>query len=992
MSRLLLFITVTMALASMALAQSTGSIRGQVTDESGAAVPGAKVTVSASGAVIRETTSAADGAYTVAGLASGSYTVVASAPGLKQFEPTAVEVATGPKTVDLLLRVTLEKQEVTVRGEGEGAHVSTEASANAGAIVLKQEDLDALSDDPDDLQQDLQALAGPSAGPDGAQIYIDGFTGGRLPPKSSIREIRINQNPFSAEFDRLGYGRIEILTKPGADTFHGQFRFETSQMAFDARNPFLTTPETPDFSTNQYDGNLGGPLGKKASFFLDFERRDINDDNILYPSALELAQELDPAGSAGANQFLPTPQHRTTVSPRLDYQLSTNNTLSLRYSWESDDRRNRGLGPYTLPSAAYHSTGNQNTVQATETAVLNSKTINETRFQYWHETGDNTALNATPLLSVTDAFTTGGSTMGRSTDVENHYEIQNYTSIVSGAHSWKFGIRVRAITDDNVSPTNYNGVFSFAGGLAPALDANYQPIPGATPVQLTSVEQYQRYLLLSGRGYSAQQLLAAGATPTQFGITVGNPAASITQVDVGPFITDDWKVRPNLTISTGLRWEAQTHVSDWSDFAPRFGFAWSPTAGKGSARPSTVIRGGFGLFYTRFNSEYTLAAERFNGILEQQYTVKNPTFFPNLPTLAELQANPAYSSITQVSKDLRAPYIVQSAIGVDRQLGKNATLSVNYMFSHGVHMLLSRDINAPLPGTYIAGQPDSGTRPYGDIGQINEYESIGLLNQHQLFTNVNVRMGSMFSMFGSYVYGHAKSNTDGAGSFPADQYDLAADYGRAAYDIRHRVFLAGSANFRWNIRVSPFIFWRSGMPFNLTTGEDTSGDNLFNERPSITGANVSEGIATPCGLLDANPQSGETLIPRNCATGPSQFSVNVRVSKTFGFGPERSGGGMNPMGGGGPGGHGHGGPGGGGPGGGPGFGPMRGMFADSATSRRYNLSVGVGVRNLFNTVNLATPNGVITSPYFLQSTSIVGGFGASNDTNRRVELEARLTF
>ena len=233
---------------------------------------------------------------------------------------------------------------------------------------------------------------------------------------------------------------------------------------------------------------------------------------------------------------------------------------------------------------------------------------------------------------------------------------------------------------------------------------------------------------------------------------------------------------------------------------------------------------------------------------------------------------------------------------------------------------------------------------------------------------------------------------DRAGSFPADQYDLAADYGRAAYDIRHRVFLAGSANFRWNIRVSPFIFWRSGMPFNLTTGEDTSGDNLFNERPSITGANVSEGIATPCGLLDANPQSGETLIPRNCATGPSQFSVNVRVSKTFGFGPERSGGGMNPMGGGGPGGHGHGGPGGGGPGGGPGFGPMRGMFADSATSRRYNLSVGVGVRNLFNTVNLATPNGVITSPYFLQSTSIVGGFGASNDTNRRVELEARLTF
>ncbi|MGA3024622.1 MAG: carboxypeptidase-like regulatory domain-containing protein [Bryobacteraceae bacterium] len=985
MSRFLLAIVVLIALSGAALAQTAGIIRGQVTDESGAGVPGAKVTVSTAAGVVKAVTTGADGSYVATGLADGAYTVLASSPGLKQLQPARVDVAGGPKTVNLLLMVTLEKQEVTVQGEAQGATVSLESSNNAGAIVLKQQDLDALSDDPDDLQQDLQALAGPSAGPDGAQIYIDGFTGGRLPPKESIREIRINQNPFSAEYDKLGYGRIEILTKPGSDKFHGQIFFNTSQMAFDARNPFLTTPETPDFSTREYGGNVGGPLSKKASFFLDFDRRDIADDNILYPSALSFVQALYPQGAVGASQFYSTPQERTTVSPRIDYQLSTNNTLVFRYTWLENDQNGRGLSPFTLPSAAYNATDGQSTVQLTETAVLNTKTINETRFQYWHEVTNATALNAQPQLVVASAFTTGGATTGKSSDTENHYELQNYTSILKGAQSIKFGIRVRELNDDNVSPSDFNGTFLFSGGLLPVLDSNNQPVPGATPLRATSVEQFQRYLVLSSLGLSPQQMLAAGATPTEFMTTVGNPAASVSYVDVEPFVTDDWKIRPNLTISTGLRWEAQNHVHDWTDFAPRFGFAWSPGASKPSMHPSTVIRGGFGLFYTRFSSDYTLAAERNNGVLEQVYTVTNPTFFPNIPPLSLLQADPAFSSIIRVPKDLQAPYIIQSAIGVDRQLGKNTTLSVNYMFSHGEHMLLSEDVNAPLPGTYVPGQQDSGVRPYGNVGQIDQYESAGLLNQQQIFTNVNMRLNANFSMFGSYVFNHATSDTDGPSFFPQDPYNLAADYGRAAYDIHHRVFMAGSANLRWNVRISPFLQWQSGMPFNLTTGENLYGDNLFNTRPAFAGPGTADAIQTPCGLLDPNPQPGEKIVPRNCATGPAQFTLNLRVSKTFGFGPERAtGGGMGGMGGGG---------GRGGPGGGPGgWGGMRGMFSDSTTTRRYNLTVGVMARNVFNNVNLGTPNGVITSPYFLQSTSIAGGYGASNAVNRRVELQARFTF
>ncbi len=430
--------------------------------------------------------------------------------------------------------------------------------------------------------------------------------------------------------------------------------------------------------------------------------------------------------------------------------------------------------------------------------------------------------------------------------------MQNYTSILKGAHSIKFGFRVREVTENNISPSNFNGTFQFNGGLLPVLDANNMPIPGAPPVEATSVQQYERYLLLSSLGFSPQQMLAAGATPTEFLMTVGNPRASVSYVDVGPFVTDDWKVRPNLTLSTGLRWEAQNHLSDWSDFAPRLGFAWSPGLTKASMRPSTVIRGGFGLFYTRFNSDYTLAAEHNNGVLEQVYTVTNPTFFPNIPPLSVLQADPAFSSVLRVDKNLKAPYIIQSAIGVDRQLGKNTTVSVNYMFSHGVHMLLDEDINAPLPGTYIPGEQDSGVRPYGNVGQINQYESVGLLNQHQVFTNVNMRLSSNFSMFGSYVFNHAMSNTDGPGFFPQDPYNIAADYGRAAYDIRNRVFMAGSANLRWNIRISPFLAWQSGVPFNLTTGE-----NLLETTFSMLGR-PSRPVRTHRGW---SPRHAECLTP-----------------------------------------------------------------------------------------------------------------------------------
>src|SRR5882724_1843773 len=242
----------------------TGRLRGQIVDATGAVIPGASITVKNSSGLVVSATSDGVGAYDVKNLAPGKYTVSVTAKG---FAPTTqeVEIAAGQlKQADIPLAIVVKEEDIDVQSDA--AKVSTSPDNNASSVVLSGKDLDALSDDPDELQSELQALAGPSAGPNGGQIYIDGFTGGQLPPKASIREVRINQNPFSAEYDHLGYGRIEVFTKPGTDKFHGQFMVNGNTAGLNARNPFLQGVPEPGYDSEMYNGNFSGPLGKKASF------------------------------------------------------------------------------------------------------------------------------------------------------------------------------------------------------------------------------------------------------------------------------------------------------------------------------------------------------------------------------------------------------------------------------------------------------------------------------------------------------------------------------------------------------------------------------------------------------------------------------------------------------------------------------------------------------------------------------------------------------
>src|SRR5450631_4419845 len=400
----------------------SGVLRGQVTDPSGAAIPNASVIMTpATGSPI-VIQSNGQGLYEFKTLATGKYTLTVAAPGFSLYENDNVVIADQPLRLNAVMAIEVETQKIQVSDTAPTVDVNP--ANNAGAIVLSGKELEALPDDPDELQSDLEALAGPSAGPNGGQMYIDGFTAGNLPPKASIREIRINQNPFSSEYDKLGYGRIEIFTKPGTDKYHGQFYIDGNDSAFNAPNPFAG-PE-PGYDSTQYSGNIGGPLGKKASFFFNIDRRNIND------LAAINAITLDPADNTTVIPFtdaVSNPRRRTNLSPRLDYQISKNNTLTARYQYFHDAQTNDGIGQFNLSPQAYDSESTEHTLQISDTQVFGAKIVNETRFQYLRDRDSQLPVTTTPAVDVLGAFTTGGNSQGAIISHQDHYELQNYTSL-----------------------------------------------------------------------------------------------------------------------------------------------------------------------------------------------------------------------------------------------------------------------------------------------------------------------------------------------------------------------------------------------------------------------------------------------------------------------------------------------------------------------------------------------------------------------------------
>lgn len=959
---------------------ATGTLRGQIKDEFGGVIVGATVSVVDAAGRDKNTTTDADGSFTMTGLAPGTYIVRVVAPGFAFYENTEVAVAAGRnEPLAIALGVSLEKEEVTVAAD---SGISTASESNADAIVLRDKDIAALPEDPEDLAAALSALAGPSAGPNGGQIYVDGFTGGRLPPKESIREVRISQNPLNAENDRPGFGRVDILTRPGMDRFRGSANTSFADEAFNSRNPF--SPTRADYQSRIYGFSLSGPVvAKKASFFVDFQRRAEDDNDVI------TATLLDPATLAPTsfNQAVLTPRRFTTISPRFDYAFNQNNTLVARYSYTKSSNLG-GIGGFNLLSRAVEFASEDHNLQLTETAVLNASTINETRFQYSHARREQTGDNGAPTIQALDAFTGGGASVGLSSYTENRWELQNYTTHTRGAHTLRFGARLRGVKLTDIADSNFNGTFTF-----------------------TSLAEY------------SSAIQGSGAVPAQFTISGGDPEARVSQYDFGGFIQDEWKLRPNLSVTLGLRYENQSNISSHFNLAPRVFFAWAPggaTTGSmfgGGNQPKFVIRGGFGMFYDRFNENGALQAIRFGELGQQRYTITNrtpqerdildnaiftPTGVSNVPTVAQLSSFLVPRALTVVDDNLQAPRTLLSAIQIERQLPKNWTVFGVFFNYRTQRVFRQRNINAFLPGTYNPDVAGSGVRPDRSRGDIYQYESTGRFNDYRLQVGVRNQLRPGFSLFANYNTGKATSDSDCVfgnlgGCFPADPYDLGGENGRVAFFARHQVFIGGNiAVPKLKLSINPFITARTGQFFNIITGSDRNGDGIFNDRPAFADAQTpaADLRVTRFGSFDIRPKAGQAIVPRNYGEGPGFFAINLGISRTFGFGslPGRAaaaptsgaaqGGGATVV-------RTAGGP--GGPGGGPGGGGLSGGGGE----KRYSLTFSLNIQNLLNRVNFATPNGNLSSPFFGEATRIVGSFGGFGGTaggNRKIQASARFNF
>jgi hypothetical protein len=775
-----LLLGVALAAPSPVRAQGTqdGRLIVTVVDTSGAVVPGAQVTVSAlddgaRAATFAPMTSSDRGVATIGGLLPGRYRIQAEFPGFALGILPEVRVRRGDNKHVLVLPLQKMEESVTVAQNAQAA--AADPRGNAFKTVLTREEIETLSDDPTEMAQQLQDLAGGNA-----TIRVDSFAGAPLPPKALIKSIHIVRDAFAAENHSAESEEIDIITQPGQGALRGGFNSRLRDGSLSARSPFVSRkgPERQE----SIEGNIGGTLIKgKSSFALSVEGRNAFDTPIVFvalPGGARRSELVD----------LRHPSTNWSVYGLLDYALTRDQTLRVSYDQGSNTQKNLGVGGPDLIDRAYSTELRDHEFRAQVVGPLGRRTFANTRLQLeWQDTNAISVTNA-PTVFVNGAFTSGGAQVagGRHPRL---FEVASDLDYVRGKNTVRTGFLSAGGHYRSDSSTNTLGTFTFS-----SIDA-----------------------------YTAR-------TPATYTQRIGNPLVEYFNVQTAVYLQDDIRVRKSLTLSPGLRYEIQTHLKDRGNAAPRMGVTWAPFK---SGR--TTLRGSFGIFYNWLNSNTYEQTLRVDGVRQRDLFIVDPSYpdpgtggtvtttnkFLLGPDVQMGRTRRLSAGVDQtISPKVRVNASFQSVRAADQLRGRNlnaplAGVRPDPAFANVIQTVSDAEAHSDQLSTTVNVNLAGGVRNAGTA----------VWNPRRTTFRV------------VYWIARANNNFDGPFVVPPSG-TLATEWAPSLGDRRHRYQVAVNTQALKNLNASLSVGGNTGTPYNITTGFDENNDSLFNDRPAGVGRNA----------------------------------------------------------------------------------------------------------------------------------------------------------